>query len=192
MRNFLLTKLKRYERSLKPLKRYLSDSYLDQDKNAVILVNCESITNWFHPLSMGHQLEIDRDLIDYIDAKAYPIPVHFPLTIQLHNAMLEDVEKAAVCRLIREHYTLILHDKKLDLKANLINVLLLFLFGAGLLAFSFWLNSMKTDQFIIEFFSIVATFSLWEAVDLFLLESRRIKVEHLNAGQLAMASIVFI
>lgn len=192
MRNLLFSRLKNYERSLKPLKRFVSESYLDAQSNAVILLNGESITNWYHPLSMGHQLELDPAIFDYIDAKAYPIPVRFPLTIQLHGCKLPADEQVAIGRLIREHYALILHDKKLDLKNNMFQVLLLFLFGAGMLVLSFWLNRLNVDQFVIEFFSIVATFSLWEAVDLLLLESRRIKVEHLNAGQLAMANVEFV
>jgi len=192
MRNHLLTRLMHYEWSLKPLKKYLSESYLDAERNAVILLNGEAVTNWYHPLSMAQQLEIDPAIFEYIDTKAYPIPVQYPLNIELHNCKLSPDEQATISRLIREHYTLILHDKKLDLRTNMIRVLLLFLFGAAFLVFSFWLSTLHTEQFVIEFCSIVATFSLWEAVDLFLLESRRIKVEHLNAGQLAKASVIFV
>lgn len=67
----------------------------------------------------------------------------------------------------------------------------LFAIGTWLLIFSYLLASSNSNQFFTDFMNIAGTFALWEMVDLFLLERRAIKVDKLNAAQIAAAEIRF-
>ncbi|MEW9079893.1 hypothetical protein [Terrisporobacter glycolicus] len=54
----------------------------------------------------------------------------------------------------------------------------------------FILEIKSSNPIFMEFLSIAGTFSLWEAVDFYLLERRRLKIERLNSGQIALSQII--
>ena len=93
---------------------------------------------------------------------------------------------------MKEHYTVILNDKRIDLKYNFITILSLFTLGLILLIIYFTINTAEVGDVLSEVLSIAASFALWEAVDYFLLERTDISKERLNAGQLAISEIRFI
>ena len=146
----------------------------------------------FDPLSMGRQRELSREVYDYIDAKLYPIPLKYPVTLRFHVGKLGREERSAAREALREHYNLILLDKALDLKINLAKLLSLALLGVFLLGIWFALQRERIQPLITEILSIAGTFSLWEAVDLWLLERSALKRERKNAGQAAGSRVVFV
>lgn len=68
----------------------------------------------------------------------------------------------------------------------------MFTLGIILLIIYFTMNIAEVGEIISEVLSIAASFSLWEAVDYFLLERKDITKERLNAGQLSISEIRFI
>lgn len=192
LRRRMVKNIRRFENNMLSMEKYLEKEYLDEDNNAVIYVNAYDGIEWFDKLSIGNQVTLNQDIYDFIDRKAYYIPIRYPIIIQFVNVDLNEKEQNQIIRLIKEHYTLILNDKRIDLHFNFITILSLFTLGIILLIIYFTINIAEVGEIISEVLSIAASFALWEAVDYFLLERKDISKERLNAGQLSISEIRFI
>lgn len=192
LRRRMVKNIRRFENNMLSMERYLEKEYLDEDNNAVIYVNAYDGIEWFDKLSIGNQVALNQDIYDFIDRKAYYIPIRYPIIIQFVNVDLNEKEQNQIIRLIKEHYTSILNDKRIDLHFNFITILSLFTLGIILLIIYFTINMAEVGEIISEVLSIAASFALWEAVDYFLLERKDISKERLNAGQLSISEIRFI
>lgn len=192
LRRRMVKNIRRFENNMLSMERYLEKEYLDEDNNAVIYVNAYDGIEWFDKLSIGNQVTLNQDIYDFIDRKAYYIPIRYPIIIQFVNVDLNEKEQNQIIRLIKEHYTSILNDKRTDLHFNFITILSLFTLGIILLIIYFTINIAEVGEIISEVLSIAASFALWEAVDYFLLERKDISKERLNAGQLSISEIRFI
>jgi len=191
-RQQMVKKIRQYEDVMPSMEQYLEDEYLDENNNAVIRINAYEGIGWYDPLSIGNQVSLNQDIYDFIDRKAYYIPIRYPIIIQFENVDLNEKEQNHITSLIKEHYTLILKDKRIDLQFNFITILTLFVLGIILLIVYFTLNTAELGDVFSEILSIAASFALWEAVDYYLLERRKIASERFNAGQLTISEIRFI
>lgn len=180
---------KYYRSPIRSLDEYIAREYADA---VCIDVNLYAGFDLFEGLSMGRQRELNRDLYDFIDAKLYPIPLKYPVTLRFHGGGLTDEEREWVRSALQEHYALILLDKALDLKINLAKLLSLSLLGVFLLGAWFASQLSSIQPLFTEILSIAGTFSLWEAVDLWLLERASLKRERRNAGQAVNSQVVFV
>ena len=192
LRRRMVKNIRRFENNMLSMESYLEKEYLVEDNNAVIYVNAYDGIEWFDKFSIGNQVTLNQDIYDFIDRKAYYIPIRYPIIIQFVNVDLNEKEQNQIIRLIKEHYTLILNDKRIDLHFNFITILSLFTLGIILLIIYFTMNIAEVGEIISEVLSIAASFALWEAVDYFLLERKDISKERLNAGQLCISEIRFI
>lgn len=192
LRREMVKKIRKFENEMQSMDKYFEKEYLDEDNNAVIRINAYEGIEWFDMLSIGEQVTLNQEIYDFIDRKAYYIPIRYPIIIQFENVELNEKEQNQVKRLMKEHYTVILNDKRIDLKYNFITILSLFTLGLILLIIYFTINTAKVGDVLSEVLSIAASFALWEAVDYFLLERTDISKERLNAGQLAISEIRFL
>ncbi len=192
LRRHMIKKIRQYENEMPSMEQYIEKEYLDDYNNAVIRINAYDGIEWFDMLSIGNQATLNQDIYDFIDRKAYYIPIRYPIIIQFENVQLSVKEQIYITSLIKEHYNLILKDKRIDLLFNFITILSLFVLGTVLLIIYFTINTAKVGDIFSEILSIVASFSLWEAVDYFLLERNNISKERLNAGQLTISEVRFI
>lgn len=192
LRRRIAKNIRRFENEMSSMEDYLEKEYLDKDNNAIIYVNAYDGIEWFDKLSIGNQVTLNQDIYDFIDRKAYNIPIRYPIIIQFVNVELKEKEQNQIISLIKEHYSLILNDKRIDLHFNFITILSLFTLGIILLIIYFTINIAEVGEILSEVLSIAASFALWEAVDYFLLERKEISKERLNAGQLTISEIRFI
>lgn len=187
----LLAKIRQFEDALPPFRDYLTEEYLNENNEAVIHIDGRGLNGAFEPLSIGVQRELKGELFDFVERKADPIPVEIPLVLQFEGMNAGEEEQESIRQMLKEHYMLILVDKKVDLYYNTIQSILYFLLGLAVLVGAYFLAPVVSSVFFTILLSIIATFSLWEAVDSSLLKRRAIVVDRLNAGQLAMADIRF-
>lgn len=163
---------------------FVRREHLDASGEAVISVQ---VTNSpVSPYSMGRQRALCPEVLSYIDAKAYPIPLKYTLRINFVGNFTQD-EKAVIRELFQEHYSLELTDKCLDLKYLWRRVVGLVILGSVVLSFAVQMSG----DFIAELFSIVGSFALWEAAGAVILEHRELKTHYLSAGQIATAEVDF-
>lgn len=194
MKNLRREQIKRvrlYEKQRNSLREHIDKEYVENGR-AVVNVILQEDTTLYGPFSYGCQKDLSGDLYEYIDSKIYYIPVRYPIIIRFLNSNLIAQEEKKISSYIKEHYTLILQDKRLDLKINTLKIVCLTVLGFLLLGLYFLLEITNQNPLFMEFLSIAGTFSLWEAVDFYLLERRQIQTEWLNAGQSAICEVEFI
>ncbi len=190
-RKMLIKKISEFEQSNSGIKEYIANEYLDENGTAVIEINGYCGLVWFEPLSSGKQLELNSEIYEYIDKKVKGIPINYFIKLKFINSNLSEDKKQRIKNQIKEHYGLILKERNIKLKFNIIKILGLFIFGVLLLAISFALNKSQLGEIVVEILSIIASFSLWEAADFYLFERNQLKFQRLNAGQIAIAEVEF-
>ena len=115
-RKLQIQHIKKYEKSIKSLDTYVEEEYLENGK-AIIYINLEN-NDYYNPLSFYHQLELTNEIYEYIDDKIYYVPAKYPVMLRFVKNEIEESDQLLVRSLIREHFTKILQDKRLDLKYN--------------------------------------------------------------------------
>lgn len=172
-------------------ERYLQQQVLDSDQHAVLRIQLDTLQDAFSKFSPSHYEELDEDLASHIDTLVYPIPLKYPLLFEFQTASSTPAQEETLAQVLKTYYCLRRADKVLDLRINMVKTFALFTLGAILLSFSYVLASSGNGSFFPEFMNIAGTFSLWECVNMILLERRDIQLEKRNAEQTASASIRF-
>lgn len=188
IRRIFKQRIKEYEKSKKGLLSYIQEEYMDGEGRAVLHLNLTG-AELYNPLSMNEQQELSGEIFDYLDSKSYPVPAEIPLIIRIHG--VEPQERAKVMSMIREHYDLQTHDKRLDLRLNMWRAVFMFALGIIMLSLYFFLAFLETEPILYEVLSIAANFIVWEAVDFALLERHSLKIAYHDSVQMAMAEIEF-
>lgn len=172
------------------LKKFI-ESISDGEGTAVIDVNLAGGVELYNPLSSRGKRDLSSEIYDYIDAQTNVIPAEVPLRIRFHGNFSEK-EQQEIKQMMHRHYVMRSFDIAWDLLANLRKMLLLTIFGAIVLAVSLYLAITGNHTFLAEILSVVASFSLWETADGFLLERPRLRREDRNNEQNLTEEIVFV
>lgn len=191
MIRLLKHKLKIYKKAAFNKKEYINRYYIDEKDNAVIRVKIDGLSEIYSTFSVDGFEELSSEFKEYIDDVIYHISLIHPVILEFYTSNLSKLDQEKLKSKITSYYGLVLEDKKQDLKINLITLVGLFLVGCSLLLFSYYLVSNNKGQLFIDFINIAGTFSLWEMVDLYLLDRKNKQVELWNAAQTATAKIIF-
>lgn len=164
---------------------------LDDEGNAVVDVNLGGGGEIYEPLSLKGDKDLGRGVYDFIESQTNVIPANIPLRIRFHGDFGQEEQKE-IKEIMHRHYTMKSFDISWDMVANFRKMLLLALFGAGVLALYLYLAITGKNAFTAEILSIVGSFSLWEAADAFLLERPHLRREMRNNEQSLSQKIEFI
>ena len=158
------------------LRRYIDNEYME-DGYAVIHINLYQEYELFDPLSYGRQKQINQEIIDYIDRRSAIIPTTIPLKVIFHGKDITEDDQENIKKCIKEHYTVAMYDKQWDKRINRRKIIALTALGLSVLGV-YVLHAISGEENMrTEILSIIASFSLWEAVDLFLLERKSLQKE---------------
>ena len=173
------------------IDNYINENFEVSDNNITIYLKCNNKDDLYSQFCTKSHQSLNQELCDYIERIIYDIPLRYSVTLKVITEELGLEEKLKAETIFKNHYKLILYDKNLDLKINSAKAISLFCVGSILLVIYFALNILNYNIFITEFLSISGTFALWETVDLFLLERKKLDIDRLNAGQLSDMKIEF-
>lgn len=186
-RKSLIDDIKILNSKHKTLREFAEEKYVNSDGFANIDVFMDG-NEYFDPYSDPNAPELSEDFINYIEKQAYYIPVDYPLQVTLHST--EKIDADAIENKIKEHYWKELSDKEDDLKNNKIISTILFILGTVLLSAYFLIAYLPaTSDIFNEILSIAGSFTIWEAIDYFILNRNAIKIQKLNTAQLALIKI---
>lgn len=178
--------IKALEANRKTLRKFSKEKYIDENGTANIDVYPDEL---YSKLSGGE--DINGEIVDYIESQAYFIPTEYPLNIRLHGVKEEEREKFT--KKIKEHYWIRLADTKDDLRRNGIISLVLLLVGIALyLAYFLVLIAFENQPIFNEILSVSATFSVWEAVDYFMINRSALRIKQLHIAQLALLKTSYV
>lgn len=172
-------------------QEHLGQEYLCEDGKAQIDIFLSDGSVLFNPLTVGRQRDLSPDIYQLIDERMYTISLKDPVRLRFLGKIPDTPEQEAVKGMIQRHYMYLLHDKAEDLRINRLKTLCLVLFGLALLAIYFAIEMTVSRPVFAEVISIAGCFSIWEAVDTWLLQRKKLKVDYLCAGQAVLSEVVF-
>lgn len=165
--------------------KYVKNFYVE-DGVAYISCNTRNISDIISSYSVKDYEWLNNDFISYIESNAYYIPLKYPITIELCGGYFSDTEKTIITKTIQDYFGLKLGDKQLDLNINTKKSLSLLLLG---------LISSISSYFVVkgfyEWILILFWFFIWTLCDVFIFERHKIKMEKLEAAQLATVNVIF-
>ncbi len=176
---------------MKSLHDYVKEEYLEEGGNAIIDIQLYEGLELFDPLSMGKQIDINPEIIDYIDRKSNLIPVTIPIVIRFHGRSLTTQQQDQVRACLEEHYSNALHDRCWDYRTNKREIIYLTILGVALI-FIYLVCSITLDNpLFVEILGIFGSFAMWEAADCFILERVAIKNDLYSIAQNKTQTIEF-
>lgn len=161
----------------------------DDEGYAVVDVSLGEGVELYDPLSLKRDL--NGEIYDYIEAQTNVIPATVPLRIRFHGNFRPE-EQEEIKQTMHRHYVMKSFDISWDLIANFRKTLLLALFGAAVLAVYLYLALSSENALMTEILSVIGSFSLWEAVDAFLLERPHLRRDNRNNEQSLNQRIEFV
>ena len=188
----LSQKVRQLEQTGQPYENYIRQEYEVQGDVAQVHIDLYEGLEVYNPFSMGIQRALNPEIYTFIDEKIQYLPYAYSVKLCFHHKGISAREQQEIIGKLKEHYGVILHDKRIDLKLNAIKSGGLAVVGFAALSVYFLPIFSKVAEVLAELLSIVATFSLWEAVDFYWLERKQIRMEWLNAGQIAISQVEFI
>lgn len=185
----LFKKLAAMEKRRGSVQNFLDHEYMDEDGAAVINIVLKNADNLFSPYS--EKKVLNKELMDYIDSQADPIPPHIPLII---NFIVDDVSAADreyIQKAIKRYYWLSYKSMMLELKRINFTSALFLLTGIGILVLYETLNRLDIDIFANQIILIASWVFIWEAVSRFFFNRRAKQIERYNEGQMVVAVVRF-
>ena len=176
------------DRKIPHVPEWIDQTYERDENNFLIIpVNCSE--ELFNPFSTDTNLDLSEDLYSYLDNQIYYTPVLEHLHLEFKGKDFTTAEKEKITHCVKQHYNKIFRDKKQDLAINFITIVCLALIGVFFLSIS--LSGVIEKALLNETLSIIGSFAMWEAVDMYILERRLKRSELYNATQSAEAIITF-
>lgn len=176
------------DKKIPHLPQLINQTY-DRDENNFLIIPINCSAELFNPYSTPSNLDLNEDLYSYLDDQIYYTPVLEHLHLEFCGKDFTAEEKEKITHCLKQHYNKIFRDKKQDLAINFITIVSLAIIGVIFLSIS--ISGVIEKALLNETLSIIGSFAMWEAVDMYILERRYKRSELYNATQSAEALITF-
>ncbi|MFA5421909.1 MAG: hypothetical protein WC344_03875 [Bacilli bacterium] len=183
-----------YRDSRNATKKYV-ESLIYPDGRAHISVDLTNVDELYSPYS--YKEDMKPDIFEYIDEKTFYTPSEIPLVINFDVGDVSDLRKSRIKKSFLDHYRLFYEDKRREMKINQAVAWVLFAVGMAALAVStiirlaFGAAHITDIPLIFEMLQILSWVFLWESISKFFFEGREMRIQCMNAGQLALAEVKF-
>jgi len=179
----------RLENHQESIHKFIDNNFVNIEGRVVIHVQVSSNECVFNPLPITDRPLLSNDVREYIEERADPVPIKYPLSIHFHG--IDDIDiRNKIYEAYYTYYKFQLQEKKQDERIALGKTIVFCLIGAGALSLSLSLGNIP-GQMINQILSVISAFSMWEAANDFLIERNKKRAEFFDAGQLASAELHF-
>lgn len=173
------------------MAEYLQKNYMQQDGTALIKINLYDDFELYDPLTIGETRRLNQDIYDLVDREANLIPPLTPLRICFCCREISPDDQDRIRHMFYDHYQADNLDKVWDRNVQFARFWRMFLFGLVMMALYIVKSVGTDDNLFLEVLSVLASFSLWEAADIWLVERRQLKAAREEAKQRRDATIEF-
>ena len=155
------------------VRDYIRKEFLDKDGYYTIGINLYKEFLLYNGLSVGEQLELNDEIFNYIDNKSEVIPNNYKIKIKFIGRKISDEDRKRIDYLIHEHYYVVMENIKRELNKLTYKMIGLLLFGISLFTLCFFIVSkISYNSLLLEFLSLVGSFSIWESFGIFIFDRR--------------------
>ncbi len=186
-------KLKKYQKAKFESYKKVNDLKIN-DNEAYIEMKIDGFDDIKDDYCLTDGIVLKQDFIDAIVKRTNYIPLDYPLVLQIYNKTFTSSEKILVRKLIKNHFTLEMIDREIELKKLRLKIYFFLSFAVlGFLLFLLtYIGFVKTLQELISFVaSFITSFSIWEISELIVFGEDEIKEEIIKYKHLSKIRIVF-
>lgn len=188
IRNKVNEKIKEYSNK-EYLNGYIKNEFLTDDGNADILLKINSKEDIFDSKTVGNQLDLNKDIYEYIEKKASLLDNDIKLHLKIisNELNLHDIEK--IKHIINEHYAIELYKTQRKYRrhsSKLVSLIIsgiLFILSYILIAFNF------QSKVFIEIVGFLFSFCLWHSIETYIYTLTDIKYKREEITQKLLMSV---
>jgi hypothetical protein len=186
-------KLKKYQKAKFESYKKVNDLKIN-DNEAYIEMKIDGFDDIKDDYCLTDGIVLKQEFTDAILKRTNYIPLDYPLVLQIYNKTFTSSEKILVRKLIKNHFTLEMIDKEIELKK--LRLKIYFFLSFAILGFLLYLLTyigfVKTLQELISLVaSFITSFSIWEISELIVFEEDEVKEEIIKYKHLSKIRIVF-
>jgi len=185
-----LANLSRFRHAKFNYAKFVKNYYMENDE-AYIVVRVASIDDIISRYSSPGYEWLNPDFVQYVDECAYHIPVEESIVLEIIGAQFTAEERETIARVITDHYGLELGEKVIELNYNARRAILLLALSI-VTAIIFYLLFQYTESIFLELIVVGLWFFIWELGSVGWLNRADLRMEKLEAGQLASLRVQFV
>lgn len=185
-----LKNLSKFRKAKFNYAKFVRNYYMENDE-AYITAKVNSIDDIVSRYSVEDYEWINEEFTSYIDNCAYHIPVEESIVLEITGAKFTDTEKEIIKKVIIDHYGLELGETMISLEMNKRRAAILLLLSV-VTAIIFFGLFIYTDSIFLELIVVGLWFFTWELGNVGWLNRSELRMQKLEAGQLASLRIKFI
>ena len=173
------------------LDGYIKNEFLTNKGDANIYIRLNNINNLFDQRTIGNQRDLNNEIYDYIDQKTSILNNDVQINFHILGVDLSQNEKEKVIHLVKEHYAIELYKTQKKFKRYKNKILKLILIGVLFSILYLFVSYFFSSMLLLELFSFLFSFSLWEAFDCVIFDFSNIKLERESITQKLLMDIMF-
>lgn len=152
----------------------------DSDNRIIINMSVKDDDNFLSSFSQTADPVISSEVSEFIESSTQSFRPGELITLRIHSDCIDDNEKSIYEGAIKEHYMELYVKYKRELKRNCILALSFAVLGVLTLSFAMFYEYYMSNPVWTEVIDIAAWVFLWEAVDIFALRNRELKLGTLH------------
>lgn len=177
-------------RELRKEARAIEAEY-DAAGKELIRMQVKEDSGFLSPYCTQGQSVVSSEVSDFLDNAVKRLSLRADLHIEISGDTIDDRERTEYAAAIRNHYRSRVIDTEIKLKRNAVTSLIMTIVAVSILAVYVALELYSAGYVLLEVIDIAAWVFMWEAVDLFFLERKVIKLEQLRDCRLYSAEVTF-
>lgn len=174
------------------LDGYIKNEYLLEDGNAKIMMKFDDKNELFDSRTFGNQLNLKESIYEYIDNKSEMLNNDINIHLHIVCSNLDKEEKNRIEHVIIEHYAIELYKIQKEFKRYKTKMYKLILVGILFFALYAIVALNVSSMFLIEVFSFLFSFTLWQAFETSIYTLNDIKLTREAITQKIVMDIKFI
>ena len=178
-------------RELRKEAREIEAEY-DRAGKELIRMQVKEDSGFLSPYCLQGEPVVSSEVSDFLDNVVKRLPLRAELHIEIDGDTIDEQERTEYAAAIRNHYRSQVIDTGIKLKRNAVTSLIMAIIAVAILTVYVALELYSADYVLLEIIDIAAWVFMWEAVDLFFLERRAIKLEQLRDCRLYSAEVTFL
>lgn len=184
-------KLKKYQQQ--KFDDYKEFTNLDlRDNDVIISLKADSVYDILSEYSVKDNLGLNPAFIDFLSNQIDYIPIEYDITLNIQTINLTRREKEMIAESIHKYYKLKEINITSELEANKAKSKAFTIVGVIAFVILFTLELLMENEVVFsEILSFIASFTVWEGIELILFEQDDIKETHAKYKNMANSKIVF-
>lgn len=149
----------------------------DDEGRAVIGMTVVNDDDFLSDYSLSANPSVNPEIADYLNESVMALPPQTPLHVKIHSDCIDEDEQSVYTCAIRGYYERRYRETAVSLKHNATISLVMLLIGILALAVGVSVSLFTLIPVLGETLDIFAWVFIWEAVDLFFLERKLLKIK---------------